>query len=104
MVLAVVYNWDFSLVLNYAHLWVRDSGCGMSEDVRRRVFEPLFTHGKTHGTGLGMTIVQKIVEEHTGTVRVESAPGKGTTVTLALPTLGRPADERPVASRAGAAD
>ncbi len=70
------------------HLIVRDSGCGMSEDVRRRIFEPFFTHGKTHGTGLGMAIVQKIVEEHGGTIRVESAPGSGTTVTLALPAAG----------------
>jgi signal transduction histidine kinase len=83
------------------HLSVGDTGCGMSEEVRRRVFEPLFTQGKTNGTGLGMTIVQKIVEEHAGSVRVESAPGKGTTVTVALPTLGKPADERPAPARSG---
>jgi signal transduction histidine kinase len=65
---------------------VRDSGCGMSEDVRRRVFEPFFTHGKTQGTGLGMAIVQKIIEEHGGTIQVDSVPGQGTTVTLGLPS------------------
>jgi len=68
------------------HLTVRDSGCGMTEDVRRRVFEPFFTHGKAQGTGLGMAIVQRIVEEHGGSIRVDSAPGQGTTVTLALPS------------------
>jgi len=64
---------------------VRDSGCGMSDEVRRRVFEPFFTHGKTQGTGLGLAIVQKIVEEHGGTIQVDSVPGGGTTVTLGLP-------------------
>jgi len=64
---------------------VRDSGSGMSEEVRRRVFEPFLTHGKAHGTGLGMAIVQKIVEEHGGSIQVESAPGEGTTVLLGFP-------------------
>lgn len=71
-----------------AELSVRDSGCGMSEEVRLRVFEPFFTHGKTQGTGLGMAIVQKIVSEHGGTIRIESAQGLGTTVTVALPATG----------------
>ena len=74
-------------------LSIRDGGCGMPEEVRRRVFEPFFTHGKAHGTGLGMAIVQKIVDEHGGTIRVESAPGQGTTVELGLPA-GSPAPIR----------
>ena len=69
-------------------LSVRDSGSGMSEEVRRRVFEPFLTHGKAHGTGLGMAIVQKIVEEHGGSIQVESAPGEGTTVLLGFPATG----------------
>jgi signal transduction histidine kinase len=69
-------------------LAVRDSGCGMSEEVRHRVFEPFFSHGKPYGTGLGMAIVRKIVEEHDGTISVESASGQGTTVTLGLPATG----------------
>ncbi len=77
-----------------SELSVRDSGCGMSEEVRRRVFEPFFTHGKTQGTGLGMAIVQKIVAEHGGTIQVDSAPGKGTTVTLALPSAATAAVQR----------
>jgi len=78
-------------------LSVRDSGCGMPENVRRRVFEPFFTHGKAQGTGLGMAIVQRIVEEHGGSVRVDSAPGEGTTVTLALPAAEAPTAEAPAA-------
>ncbi|OLE64954.1 MAG: hypothetical protein AUG03_07040 [Acidobacteria bacterium 13_1_20CM_2_68_14] len=86
------------------HLTVRDSGCGMTEDVRRRVFEPFFTHGKAQGTGLGMAIVQRIVEEHGGSIRVDSAPGTGTTVTLALPAAEGPSGARPAGSRHGAPD
>ncbi len=81
---------------------VRDSGCGMSEEVRRRVFEPFFTHGKAHGTGLGMAIVQKIVAEHGGRIDVESSPGKGTTVTLALPAAAPAAEGQAAPPRPGA--
>lgn len=72
-------------------LRVRDGGCGMTEEVRRRVFEPFFTHGKAHGTGLGMAIVQRIVAEHGGSIRIESAPGQGTTVELGLPAAAQAA-------------
>jgi signal transduction histidine kinase len=67
---------------------VGDSGCGMSEDVQRRIFEPFFSHGKPHGTGLGMAIVRKIVEEHGGAVRVQSRPAQGTVVSVDLPAAG----------------
>ncbi|MFQ5877398.1 MAG: ATP-binding protein [Acidobacteriota bacterium] len=62
-----------------------DSGRGMPEEVRRRLFEPFFSHGKRHGTGLGLAIVRKIVEEHGGSVSIDSAPGRGTRVRVDLP-------------------
>jgi signal transduction histidine kinase len=62
-----------------------DTGVGMAEEVRRRVGEPFFTSGKRMGTGLGMAMVKRIVDEHGGSVEIESAPGKGTTVRLLLP-------------------
>jgi signal transduction histidine kinase len=65
-----------------------DEGAGMLEGVRRRVGEPFFTSGKLRGTGLGMAMVKKIVEEHGGRVEIESAPGRGTTVRLLLPPEG----------------
>jgi len=83
-----------------SELSVGDSGCGMNEEVRRRLFEPFFTHGKAQGTGLGLAIVQKIVEEHGGTIQVDSAPGKGTTITLALPSAA-PAAVLPPGPRDG---
>jgi signal transduction histidine kinase len=69
----------------HALLKVGDTGCGMTEEVRLRLFEPFFSHGKRHGTGLGLAIVRSIIDEHKGCIDVESMPGRGTTVTLSLP-------------------
>jgi signal transduction histidine kinase len=66
-----------------------DTGTGMPEEVRRRVGEPFFSHGKRHGTGLGMAIARRVVEEHGGTLEIDSAPGAGTTVRLLLPLAPR---------------
>ncbi len=62
-----------------------DTGSGMAEEVRLRAFEPFYTAGKKHGTGLGLAIVKRILDEHNGTVAIESAVGKGTTVRMMLP-------------------
>ncbi len=81
-------------------LTIRDTGRGMPEQTRRRVFEPFFSSGKAGGTGLGMAIVMRIVEEHRAGIVVESAPGRGTAVTLSFPPPGggngpKPTMERP---------
>jgi signal transduction histidine kinase len=62
-----------------------DTGRGMPEDIRHRVFEPFFTSGKRHGTGLGLAIVKKIVDDHQGRIELESEPGRGTTFRLFFP-------------------
>jgi signal transduction histidine kinase len=67
-------------------LLVADTGLGMDEPTRARIFEPFFTRGKAEGTGLGLAIVRRVVEGHAGRVEVESAPGEGTTFRLRLPT------------------
>ncbi len=59
-------------------------GRGIPEDIMDKIFEPYFTT-KPFGTGLGLTIVFKIVKEHFGDISVHSRVGEGTTVTLALP-------------------
>ena len=64
---------------------VIDTGTGMPEEVRERVFTPFFTHGKAEGTGLGLSFVKQVVEAHGGTVTLVSALGRGTSVTLSLP-------------------
>jgi signal transduction histidine kinase len=63
---------------------VSDRGAGMSPEVQRRMFEPLFST-KAFGVGLGMPLVKRIAEQHGGSVDVESVEGEGTTVTILLP-------------------
>ena len=63
---------------------IRDTGAGMSRETVERVFDPYFST-KDSGTGLGLPIAKKIIEEHGGTIQVASAPGTGTTVTIGLP-------------------
>lgn len=63
---------------------VCDSGYGIVAEDMKRIFEPFFTT-KARGTGLGLALCKKIVEEHKGKIHVESTPGKGTTVSLVLP-------------------
>jgi two-component system, sporulation sensor kinase E len=70
----------------HVRLGVSDTGHGMPEEIRSKVFEPFFTtkdFGK--GTGLGLTVVKGIVEEHGGTIEVESAVDKGSTFWIRLP-------------------
>ena len=68
----------------HARVTVADRGAGMDERTRARIFEPFFTT-KRRGTGLGLAIVKKIVEQHGGTITVESAPGEGTRFHVELP-------------------
>jgi signal transduction histidine kinase len=64
---------------------VSDNGCGMDEEVKEKLFTNFFTTKEGRGTGLGLLIAQKIVQEHGGTITVESQPGKGSTFTTRLP-------------------
>jgi PAS domain S-box-containing protein len=68
-----------------------DTGTGMPEDVREKIFEPFFSTKGAHGTGLGLSVSHSIIERHGGTIRVESDPGRGTTFTIELPATERPA-------------
>ena len=68
-----------------------DHGHGMEPEVRERALDPFFTT-RPSGTGLGLPIVQRIVEAHGGEVNIESTEGEGTRVTLLLP-LGAPREE-----------
>ncbi len=69
-------------------LEVSDSGVGMSEEVRQRVFEPYFTTKKqAHGTGLGLSVVHGVVRAAGGHAVVESSPGVGTTFWILLPPM-----------------
>jgi signal transduction histidine kinase len=66
------------------HLHIQDTGRGIPAEQRAAIFEPLYTT-KPGGTGLGLYIVQEIVQAHAGTVSVDSVAGQGTIFTLTLP-------------------
>lgn len=71
---------------DYALISVKDSGTGMDETIRARMFEPFFTTRETgQGTGLGLSVVYGIVANHEGFITVESAPGKGSNFRVFLP-------------------
>ncbi|MEZ6024993.1 MAG: ATP-binding protein [Planctomycetota bacterium] len=73
----------------WVRLRVADTGCGMAQDVLERIFEPYFTTrlgGK--GSGLGLSVVHGIVQQHGGGIRVRSAVGKGACFDVYLPALG----------------
>ena len=70
-----------------AALEVEDTGPGMAEEVRQRLFEPFFTT-REKGSGLGLAIVQQTAETNGGRVEVESAPGRGSVFRLVLPAAG----------------
>lgn len=64
---------------------VSDTGVGMPPQILNKVFEPFVTHGKSHGTGLGMAIAKSTVEAHGGKISVSSTEGRGTCVEIRLP-------------------
>ena len=69
-------------------LSVIDNGCGITKENLSRIFDPFFTTKPPgSGTGLGLSIVQELVAAQNGTVRVESEPGRGTTVAVSLPAV-----------------
>ncbi|MDP6483747.1 MAG: response regulator [Nitrospinota bacterium] len=77
-----------------------DSGEGMSSEDAACAFEPFFTTKGERGNGLGLSMVSSIVGRHEGQIRLESAPGEGTTVWMTLPAPSREAPEREAAPAA----
>lgn len=80
---------------------VSDTGAGIPAGVQERVFERFYrveqsrARGEERGAGLGLAIVRELVQAHQGQVRLDSAPGQGTTVTVRLPAAGRAPDGEP---------
>ena len=72
----------------YVDVRIEDTGCGISPVQIGKIFDPYFTtkQGKS-GTGLGLYITKKVVEDHNGSIKVDSTPDVGTTFTIRLPLL-----------------
>ena len=70
---------------NEIEIRLSDNGRGIPAYLQQRIFEPFFTQGKANGTGLGLTVAQKIVEDHGGDLRLEKSSSKGTTFLVVLP-------------------
>jgi signal transduction histidine kinase len=64
---------------------VSDNGPGISSAVREKLFEPFVSYGKENGTGMGLTVVQKILHDHGGQIKIESSSPAGTTFKLTIP-------------------
>jgi GAF domain-containing protein/CheY-like chemotaxis protein/anti-sigma regulatory factor (Ser/Thr protein kinase) len=63
---------------------IEDTGCGMSEQTRKKIFEPFFTTKGKHGTGLGLSVTYGIINRHGGNIDVQSEVNRGTTFTITL--------------------
>jgi signal transduction histidine kinase len=76
--------------VGHLRLSISDDGSGIESEVLPKLFQPFFTT-KAKGTGLGLWLSQRIVQDHGGSIAVESVKGKGTTFTIMLPTMSEPA-------------
>jgi signal transduction histidine kinase/ActR/RegA family two-component response regulator len=83
---ALVESFTGAGAQNYACIRVRDTGIGMTKQIKSHIFEPFFTtKERSKGTGLGLSVVYGVVNNHRGFIQVESEPGAGTTFTVYLP-------------------
>ncbi|MFT7692264.1 MAG: PAS domain S-box-containing protein [Candidatus Latescibacterota bacterium] len=79
--------------IGYIELRIRDTGEGIAEENIEKIYDPFFTTKEVgSGTGLGLAIVRRIVENHGGSIEVESRIGEGTTFTLSFPSYGKECD------------
>jgi signal transduction histidine kinase len=77
-----------------------DTGSGIPEEIRHRIFEPFFSYGKPQGIGLGMSITRKIVEEHGGKISLTSETGHGTRIRFVIPIVPASVEESRSTTRA----
>jgi two-component system, sporulation sensor kinase E len=80
----LVISTRYDLKRTMINIIFRDNGCGIPKDILAQLYKPFFTT-KKKGTGLGLMISRRIIEEHDGKMEIKSIPKKGTTVTVSLP-------------------
>lgn len=69
----------------HVRIEISDNGVGIPDELKERIFEPFVTHGKSKGTGLGLAVTKRVIDEHRGSISVKSERNKGTTFTIHLP-------------------
>lgn len=74
---------------------VSDNGCGMEEEVLRKIFHSFFSTKGSRGTGLGLILTQKMIREHGGRIEVDSVAGSGSTFRIILPKPGEASESSP---------
>ncbi len=80
-------NCELNDLRSYAKISISDTGIGMEENILTQIFEPLYTtRHNGGGSGLGLAVVKKLIEDHDGMVKVKSSPGQGSTFIVYLPT------------------
>jgi signal transduction histidine kinase len=79
---------------NQLEIRVRDNGRGVPDSIKSRIFDPFITQGKANGTGLGLTIAHKILQDHGGDLRLESS-SPGSTLFLVVLPISRSAEPKP---------
>ena len=79
----------YSLGLNTVDIKVEDNGCGVSEDIKEKLFDPFFTT-RSNGTGLGLAVVRAIARAHRGEVWLESKQDEGSAFIMRLPAITNP--------------
>jgi signal transduction histidine kinase len=77
---------------SWLHIQVTDDGCGMAEEVKENLFRKFYSTKGVKGTGLGLVVTRKIIEEHGGIIRVASRLGEGTTFSVKIPM--KPAEDQ----------
>jgi two-component system NtrC family sensor kinase len=70
---------------DFVEMRIRDTGCGMSADEIPKIFEPFYSTKGQKGTGLGLAVIWGIIDNHNGTIAVESEVGTGTTFVIRIP-------------------
>jgi signal transduction histidine kinase len=76
---------DEAGVRDYIEIKFEDNGCGIAKENLPRIFEPFYTTKGQKGTGLGLAVIWGIIDNHDGTINVDSELNKGTTFTILLP-------------------
>jgi signal transduction histidine kinase len=80
----------FAVENQFLRIEVEDTGKGIAPAIAQSLFQPFASYGKSHGTGLGISICKKFIEDHGGTIWAVSTPGKGATFSFTLPTGDAP--------------